>query len=69
MDHGMWEDSASLIAQSNILFQQGNANESEQKVAAQLLSKLQSARDVFETKARGLEALAAGAVFITQQCD
>ncbi len=60
MDDGKWEESASLISQSNLLFEQGCASETEHKVAAQLLSKLQNARFMFDTKARGLEALAAG---------
>ena len=69
MDHGKWEESASLIAQSNLLFQQGSAKETEHKAAAQLLARLQGARDVFDSKARGLKALAAGAGFITQHLD
>jgi hypothetical protein len=61
MEDGQWEESESLIVQSNLLFQQGSASNTEHKLAAQALSKLHSARDVFDTKARGLEALAAGA--------
>ena len=63
MDLGKWEECTALIAQSNLLFQRGSAKEAEHKAAAQLLSKLHSARDVFDTRARGLEALAAGAAF------
>ena len=60
MEDGKWEESESFIVQSNLLFQQGSASNTEHKLAAQALSKLHGARDVFDTKARGLEALAAG---------
>ena len=63
MDIGKWEESASLIAQSSQHFQRGGASETEHRVAAQLLSKLQNAKDVFDMRARGLEALAAGEGF------
>ena len=63
LDNGKWDESASLIEQSSLLFQQGGASETEHKVGAQLLLKLQNARDVFEKRTKGLEALAAGEGF------
>jgi hypothetical protein len=60
MENGKCEESELLISQSNLLFQQGSASNTEYTLAAQMLTRLQSERDAFHAKARGLEALTAG---------
>ncbi len=60
MDAGKWEDSASLIAQAQLLFERGEARETDRRSAEQLAVRLREAREASEARAKGLEALSAG---------
>jgi hypothetical protein len=62
MKDGTWEESATLIAKAQLLFDQGEANEKERRRATQLSERVQLELEKSHARDRGLEALEAGEI-------
>ena len=62
LEEGKWEESADLIAKSQVLLARGGASDKECRLAEQLLVQVREAKEASEARVRGLEALAAGEV-------